>query len=82
MAFLSAITNVLNIEMDNCKPILDIKVLRTFQRYKKVYNVISFDPLNHFPKVQKSIGIPIPKVGIHLGVCGLISSHFFALPGM
>jgi hypothetical protein len=40
---------------------------------------MSFDPLNHFLKIQKSVRTPTPKVGIHLGVCGLIPSHSFTL---
>ncbi len=36
---------------------------------------MSFDPCNCFLKIRKSIGIPTPKVGTHLGVCGFIPSH-------
>jgi hypothetical protein len=35
-----------------------------------------FDSCNHPLKIQKSIGIPIPKVGTHLGVWGFIPSTF------
>jgi hypothetical protein len=40
---------------------------------------MGFGPSNHFLKIWDLIGIPIPKVGVHLGVCGLIPSHFLAL---
>jgi hypothetical protein len=39
---------------------------------------MSFDSLNCSLKMWKSIGILISKVGVHLGVCGLIPSHSFA----
>jgi hypothetical protein len=29
---------------------------------------MGFDPYNRPLKIQESIGIPIPKMGIHLGV--------------
>jgi hypothetical protein len=31
---------------------------------------MSFDPYNHFLKIQESIKIPTPKVGTHLGCMG------------
>jgi hypothetical protein len=34
---------------------------------------MNFDPYKCFLKIQKSIGIPIPKVGAHLGMCEFIS---------
>jgi len=37
---------------------------------------MNFDPSNYFLKIWNSIGIPTPKVGIHLGMCGLILSHY------
>jgi hypothetical protein len=36
---------------------------------------MSCDLWNCFLKIQKSIGTPTPKVGVHLGVCGFIPSH-------
>jgi hypothetical protein len=66
----------------SCKPNLDIYVFKKFQLYKEVLNPMSFDPSNHFLKIQDSIGTLTPKVGIHLGVCGLIPSHSFALLAM
>jgi hypothetical protein len=63
-----------------CSPILNIFVLRTFQRYKKVINLMSFDLPNHSLKIQVSIRTPTPKMGVHLGMCGLIPSHFPTLP--
>ncbi len=58
-----------------CEPILNIYVLRTFQWYKEFFNLMSFDPWNRSQKICESIGIPSPKVGAHLGVCGFIFSH-------
>jgi hypothetical protein len=47
---------------------------------------MTFDLSNHYLKIQESIGTPIPKVevhlGVHLGVCGLIPSHSLAIPGV
>jgi len=36
---------------------------------------MSFDPSTCSLKIHKSIGVPTPKVGAHLGVCGFIPSH-------
>jgi hypothetical protein len=60
----------------SCEPILDIYVSRAFQQYKNFFNPMSFDSPNCSMKVWKSIGTLTPKVGVHLGVCGLIPSHF------
>jgi hypothetical protein len=65
----------------SCKPILDTYVLRTFQWYNEIFNPMSFDPCNCPLKIWKSIGTPTPKVGVHLGMWGFISSHFPTLPG-
>jgi hypothetical protein len=54
--------------------------LEIFLWYKKLFNPMNFDPSNHFLKIQKSIMTPTLKVRAHLGVCGLIPSHFPALP--
>jgi len=43
---------------------------------------MSFDPSNRSLKIQNFIRILTPKVGVHLGVCGLIPSHCFAFSGM
>jgi len=40
---------------------------------------MNFDPLNHSFKIRESIDILIPKVGVHLRVCGFIPSHSLAL---
>jgi hypothetical protein len=37
-----------------------------------------FDPSNCFMKIWESIETPTPKVGAHLGVCGLIPLHSLA----
>jgi len=42
---------------------------------------MGFDPCNRLLKIRKSIGIPIPKMGVHLGVWGFIPSHSLALLG-
>jgi hypothetical protein len=52
----------------SCKPILNIQVPRAFQWYKKILNLLGFDPCNRPLKTRKSIGIPTPKVGVHLGM--------------
>jgi hypothetical protein len=59
----------------SCKPILDIYVPRSFQWYKEIFNPMGFDSCNCFLKIWKSIGTPIPKVGIHLGVWKVQFSH-------
>jgi hypothetical protein len=53
-------------------------ILKTFQWYKEIFNQMSFDPSNCSLKIQKSIGILIPKVGVQLGMCGFIPSHSLA----
>jgi len=63
------------------KPISNIYVSRAFQWYKERFNLMSFDPCNCPLKIWKSIKTPTPKVGVHLGVWGFISSHSLALPG-
>jgi hypothetical protein len=65
----------------SCDSILNIYVLRAFQWYKELFNPISFDPYNFSLKNWKSIGIPIPKVGAHLGVWRFIPSHCPTLMG-
>jgi hypothetical protein len=40
-----------------------------------------FDPCNCPLKIQKSIGTPTAKVGVHLGVWGFIPSHFLIVLG-
>jgi len=60
----------------SCQPILDIYVLKAFQWYKEVFNLMSFDPWNYFMKIQNSIRTLTPKVGVHMGVYGFIPSHF------
>ncbi len=43
---------------------------------------MNFDLSNYSLKIQKSIRILTPKVGVHLGMCGLIPSHSLALLGV
>jgi hypothetical protein len=66
----------------SCEPILDIFVLRTFQWYKELFNLMTFDPYNRLLKIWESIGTPTLKVGTHLGVCGFIPSHFRTFLGV
>jgi len=66
----------------SCKPNLDICISKKFQWYKEIFNPMSFDPWNYFLKIWNFIGTPTPKVGVHLGVCGLIPPHSFTLLGM
>jgi hypothetical protein len=63
------------------KPILDIYVPRVFQRYKKIFNPIFFDPCNCCLKIWESMGTLTPKMGTHLGVWGFIPSQSPTLLG-
>jgi len=65
----------------SCEAILNIYVSINFQWYKELFIPMSFDPCNCPLKIWESIGIPIPKMGVHLGVWGFIPSHSFALLG-
>jgi hypothetical protein len=56
----------------SCKHILDIYVVRNFQRYKELFNEMSFDPCNQPPKDSKihwesnsQSGSPLGSVGVH-----------------
>jgi hypothetical protein len=60
---------------ESCDPILNIYISRSFQSYKEIFNPMNFYLYNCFLKIRKSIKTPTPKVGAHLGVCGLIPSH-------
>jgi hypothetical protein len=60
----------------SCDPILHIYVSRDLQWYKFFFNPMSFDPWNRSLNFLESIKTPTPKVGDHLGMCGLIPSHF------
>jgi hypothetical protein len=62
-----------------CEPILDIFISINFQWYKKIFNLICFDPCNCSLQIWKSIGTPIPKVGAHLGVWRFILSLSYTL---
>jgi hypothetical protein len=66
----------------SCEPILDIYVLISFQWYKEIFSLMNFDPSNYSLKIWESIRIPTPKMGVHLGMCGLIPSHYLALLGV
>ncbi len=65
----------------SCKPILDIYIPRTFQIYKELFYLLSFDSCNCSLKIWESNGIPIPKLEAALKVWGFILSHFLTLPG-
>jgi hypothetical protein len=63
------------------EPILNIYVSIAFQWYKKLFDPMGFDPCICPLKIWESIGILIPKMGVHLGMWTFIPSHSFALPG-
>ncbi len=65
---------------EQCKPILNIYVPRSFQWYKGRHKPLSFDPWNYSLKFCESTGTPSPKVGVALGVWGFTLSHFSTLP--
>jgi len=54
------------------EPIFNIYTSIIFQRYKEIFSVMNFDPWNISLKIQDSMGLPIPKMKVHLGVCGFI----------
>ncbi len=62
----------------SCEHILDICILRDFQWYKELFNPMIFYLCNCALHIQKSIEIPTPKVGAHLGVWGFILSFFYS----
>jgi len=41
---------------------------------------MSFVLSNYFLKIRESIGTPIPKMGVHLGMCGFIPAHYLTFP--
>jgi hypothetical protein len=63
----------------SCKPILDTYI--SFQWYKKLFNLLGFNPCNRSPNIRESIRTPTPKVEVPLGVWRFIPSHFLSLPG-
>jgi hypothetical protein len=67
---------------EQCEPILDIYVPRSFQWYKQCHKPLRFDPSNRSLKFWKSTGTPSPKVGVALGVWWLTPSHSSTLPGV
>jgi len=66
---------------ESYKPFLDIYVSISFQWYKELFNPMIFYPWNYSLKIWKCIKTPIPKMGAHLQVCGLILSHSLTLSG-
>jgi len=80
--FISTITCVVSIQFWSCKPILNIYVLGDFQWYKELFNLMNFNPSNHFLKIWKSFEILTPKVRAHLGMCVFIPSHSPTLLGV
>ncbi len=59
---------------EECEPILDIYVPRSFQWYKKCNKPLNFGPWNCSFKFRKSTRTLFPKVGIALGVWGFTPS--------
>jgi hypothetical protein len=66
----------------SCEPILSIYVPRCFLWYKELFSPMIFNPYNYPLNIRKSIGIPTPKVKVHLGVWGFIPSHSLTLLGV
>jgi hypothetical protein len=66
----------------SCKPISNIYISKKFHWYKKFFNPMSFNLWNLSLNIQNSIGIIIPKLGVHLGMCGFIPSHSLTFPGV
>ncbi len=66
----------------SCELILDIYVLRAFQWYKKLFNLMCFDPCNGPLKIWEFITTSTLKMGVHLGVWGFIFSHSCILGSM
>jgi len=48
----------------SCEPILNIKVSRVFQWYKKLFNLMNFDPLNRSLNVATLVLGLQPKQGL------------------
>jgi hypothetical protein len=53
---------------EQCEPILDIYVSRSFQWSKERNNPLRFDPSTRPLKFRESTGTPFPKMGVALGV--------------
>ncbi len=66
---------------EQCKPILDIYVLRAFQWYKGLHKPLRF-PWITLWSFGGSTGTPSPKVGVALGVWKFTPSHFPTLPAV
>jgi hypothetical protein len=66
----------------SCKPISNIYVPRAFQWYKKVFNLLSFDPVIVLWRFWSPPGLQTPKVEAPLGVWGFIPPHFPSIPGL
>jgi hypothetical protein len=66
----------------SCESISIIYVPRALEWYNKILYPLGFDPYNFPLKIQKSIGTPTPKMGVHLGVWGFIPSLFYTLESM
>jgi len=49
----------------SCKLILDIYIVKAFQWYKELANLMGFDSYNYSLKSWESIRTPTPKVGSH-----------------
>jgi hypothetical protein len=60
---------------ESCQLILNMYVFLKIQWYKDVFNLMNFDLSNRSLNIWDSKMTPTPKVGVHLGVCGLIPSH-------
>jgi hypothetical protein len=65
----------------SCEPISNIYVPRALQWYKEQLNPMGLNLCNCSLKIWESSGTITPKMGIPLGVWGIIPSHFLTLPG-
>jgi len=74
LTFLLATIKILSVQMGHASHFRHL-------HFKELLNSMGFDPYNRSVKVQKSIGTPTPKVGVHLGLWGFLPSHFPTLPG-
>ncbi len=65
----------------SCEPILDIYVLKDFQWYNELFNLIGFDPYNHSLNIWASIRTLIPNEGSFLHIFLHSQKHEMWLSG-
>jgi len=67
---------------EQCEPISDIYIPKSFQWYKECHKPLSFGFSNRSLKFRESTDTASPKVGVALGVWGFTPSHFLRLSGV